>query len=103
MKGRNFARKRALILKSGRGERFARKALAHLARETGAEPVYSGRKLLGHRLPDGFTICELRRYRDKQAAFDELRGIWRFAHLHENRLPDKAFPCPRCLGWHLAT
>ncbi len=61
MTGRKFARQRARILARGRSDRTARRAIAHLAREAGVAPVMLGHKLVGHVLPDGFMVCQLRR------------------------------------------
>lgn len=103
MNGRRFASKRGRILYRARSERYARRAIERLARECGARPVYAGRKLVAHEFPDGFVVCERRRYRDRDAALDELRGVRAFAHLHDHRLPNRAFPCEHCGGWHLVS
>lgn len=101
MTGRDFARKRARILHRGRSTSWARKALAHLAREAGAAAFYSpGGKLQGHVTPDGFVVCEKRRYPTEAHALDELAGAWAFAHLREGKLPVRAYRCPRCGGFH---
>lgn len=100
MNGRQFAAKRGRILAHPRSARWARKAIAKMAREAGGVPVYVGAKLVGHEFPDGFVVCELRRYRDEAHAMDELQGVRAFAHLHDHRLPRRAFLCDRCGGWH---
>lgn len=102
MNAGNFARKRALIKRRGRGAKHERKALAHLAREAGAVAVHVDGRLVAHEMPDGSTVCELRRYRDGPAAHEELANLRAFAPLHPGkRLPVRAFPCPRCGGWHV--
>ena len=103
MTGRQFARQRARILARGRPDRTTRRALAHLAREAGAEPVTLGHKLVGHILPDGFMVCQLRRYPDEAAALGELDGVRAFSHLQPGKLPVRAFPCSHCKGWHLTS
>lgn len=104
MTGRDFARRRARIMQRGRGAAHERKALAHLAREAGAVAFYSpGGKLQGHVMPDGFVVCEKRRYPDLAAAQRELTGARAFAHLQENRIPVRAYPCNCCGGWHLSS
>lgn len=101
MNGRRFASKRARILKSGRPDRTQRKAIAHLAREAGAEAIYSGRKLVGHVMPSGTFICELRRYASEEAAVDELDQVHAFKHLQNRPVPVRPFFCPRCFGFHV--
>lgn len=102
MNGRGFAQRRARILKSGRPERTQRKAIAHLAREAGAVPWYAGRRLVGHEMPSGTFICELRRYPTRAAATVELDQVQAFAHLKDGPVPERAFPCDQCHGWHVA-
>ena len=103
MTGHDFARRRARIMHRGRSASWARRALAHLAREAGAVPVRSaGGKLQGHTLPDGFTVCELRRYPTERAAIEELANIYAFAHLRPRHVPTRHFFCERCRGYHLA-
>lgn len=102
MNAGDFARRRALIMRRGRGAKHERKALAHLARDAGAVPVYVGHRLVGHQLPNGSTVCELRRYADATAAHDELANVRAFAHFHQGkRLPVRAYECPHCGGWHV--
>ena len=103
MTGHDFARQRGRILKRGRGERHARRAMMHLAREAGARQVWAGGKLVGHVMPDGFTICELRRYASERAALEELANIAAFAHLQPKRIPVRAFHCAHCRGWHVSS
>lgn len=104
MNSRNFARQRALILNRGRGDRHQRRAMSHLVREADAQPIHAGGKLVGYRMPDGFVVCEKRRYRDRAAAMAELDNVHAFAHLHPNkRLPVRAYPCPWCGGWHVTS
>jgi hypothetical protein len=100
MNGRRFASKRGRILYRARSERHARRAIARLAREAGAQPIYAGGKLVAHVFPDGFVVCEKRRYRDQAAALAELAGTRAFAHLHDHKLPVRVYPCPHCMGWH---
>lgn len=102
MNGHTFARQRGRILKRGRGERHARRAMAHLAREAGAVPIWTAHKLVGHIMPDGSTVCELRRYASERAAAEELDAIRAFSHLQPKRIPVRAFACPFCGGWHLS-
>lgn len=104
MNGRNFARQRARMLNSGRPERTIRKAIAHLAREAGAQPVYVDGRLVAHVMPDGFTACELRRYRSERAAIEELANVEAFRPVHgDKRVPVRHFHCVHCRGFHLTS
>lgn len=103
MNGHQFASKRGRILHRPRSERHTRRAIERLARECGAQPVYVGRKLVAHEFPDGFVVCEKRRYRDHAAAMAELRNVHAFAHLHDHKLPGRAYQCERCGGWHVTS
>ena len=103
MNGHRFASKRGRILHRPRSERHARKAIAKLAREYGGWPVYVGSKLVAHAFPDGFMVCEKRRYRDRDAAMAELQNVHAFAHLHNHKLPGRAYHCERCGGWHVTS
>lgn len=104
MNAGNFARKRALILRRGRGAKHERKAMAHLVRDAGAVPVRVDGRVVAYRMPDGGTVCELRRYRDVQAAHQELQNVHAFAHLSPGkRLPVRPYECPFCGGWHVTS
>lgn len=104
MNPRHFPGKRARVIYRARSERHARKALAHLAREAGAQPVYVGGRLVRHVLPDGWAVCEKRRYSSEAAALAELQGVRAFAHLHPGRkLPVRAYACEHCHGWHVTS
>ncbi|PZQ21142.1 MAG: hypothetical protein DI569_12820 [Sphingopyxis macrogoltabida] len=103
MTGRKFARQRARIIARARSDSHAKRAIAHLAREAGALPVKAGHKLLGHVLPDGFTVCEKRRYASEGAAIAELTGVRAFAHLQPHKTPVRAYACDHCRGWHLTS
>lgn len=100
MNPRNFAGKRGRILHNARSDAHARRAIAHLARDCGAEPVHVHGKLVAHQFADGFVVCEKRRYRDQDAALAELAGTRAFAHLHTHKLPRRVYSCGRCGGWH---
>lgn len=103
MNGRRFAAKRGRILARPRSDRWARRAIAHLARDCEAEAVFVRGRLVAHHFPDGFVVCELRRYSTPDAAVEELRNVWAFAHLHDHRLPVRPFYCNRCRGFHVTS
>lgn len=103
MNGRQFAAKRGRILARARSERHARKAIEHMARKAGAQPVRINGKLIAHVFPDGFVVCEKRRFRDEAAALDELAGVRAFEHLHAHKLPGRAYQCANCGGWHMTS
>lgn len=100
MNGRRFAAKRARILARPRSDRHARRAIEHLARECDAQPVFVHGRLVAHVMPDGFVVCEKRRYATERAALDELENTRAFAHLHPNKIPVRVYRCPSCSGWH---
>lgn len=103
MSGRIFASKRGRILHRPRSEKHARKAIARLCRQHGGRPVYVRGQLVAHEFPDGFVVCERRRYRSHADAMAELAAVWAFAHLHTHRLPRRPYACPHCGGWHVTS
>lgn len=104
MNGRDFARQRALIEWRARSDAYRRKAMAHLVRQAGAVAIFVSGKLVGYRLPDGFMVCEKRRYRTEEAAQVELANVQLFARLNgAKRIPIRAYRCPYCNGWHVTS
>ncbi|MBF9235562.1 hypothetical protein [Microvirga alba] len=104
MNGRDFARQRALITWRARSEAHRRKAMARLIRQAGAVVVFVSGKLVGYRLPDGFVVCEKRRYRTESAALLELANVQLFTRLNgPRRIPIRAYQCTHCHGWHLTS
>lgn len=104
MNGRDFARQCALIDRRARNQEHRRKAMAHLVRRAGAVPVVRGGKTVGYRTPDGFMLCEKRRFRTRVAAQAELGAIRLFSqNVPHGRIPVRAYFCTYCQGWHLTS
>ena len=103
MNGRSFAQKRARILAQGRSDKVTRRAIAHLAREAGAEPVIIARKTVGYQMRSGVTVCDKRRYATEGEAVLELYNVQAFAHLSATKKPVRAYACPHCRGWHMTS
>lgn len=102
MHASEFARKRARIeRRAGARKGFASKALAHLVREAGAQPIHARGQLVGWRMPDGGVVCIKLRFRDLVAAQLELARIER--HAKNRNVPVRAYACQHCGGFHLTS
>lgn len=102
MHASEFARKRARIeRRAGARKGFASKALAHLVREAGAQPIHARGQLVGWRMPDGGVVCIKLRFRDLVAAQLELARIAR--HAKNKNVPVRAYACQHCGGFHLTS
>jgi hypothetical protein len=102
MNASEFARKRSQIERRAQGrESFRRKAMGHLVRESGAEPVMANGRLLGWRLPCGSVVCVKQRYRDAIGAENELARIRRFNS--GGHIPVRVYRCEWCHGFHLTS
>jgi hypothetical protein len=103
MNAGRFERDRCRIeSEPGRSNAWRKRALQHLIRQAGAEPISTGKRVVAYRLPDGKMVCKKRRFQNEQQALDTLRMI---AAEHEPRTkqPVRAYACYACMGWHITS
>jgi hypothetical protein len=97
-----FARARERIEgRSGRSDKWRKRAFKQLLKEAGAELVSAGSRVLAYRMPNGTTVCHKRRFVTFEAATSVLRQI--AAEPAPRMKPVRAYPCAVCRGWHLTS
>lgn len=102
MNASEFAKKRARIEHERRHSKgYAAKAFAALEREARVVRVYSGRKLVAWRLPNGQTVCRKRRYRTEVDAMMALVAVHRDPKTP--KVPVRWYSCGYCHGYHLTS
>ena len=102
MRPADFAKARARIILRAQGRAaFYERAMAHLVKKAGAQEVRVGGQVVAWVMGGGGTVCVKRRYRDQEAANDELAHIK--AHTRGYKAPARSYRCPHCGGWHLTS
>lgn len=104
MNAAEFLRKRGIIarqVQASRKHSWGIRAMQALVAEAGAVAVVTGQTVTGYRMPSGQVACTKKRFPDQAAALDAMDQISRTQGTHEK--PKRAYPCPHCKGWHLAT
>ena len=71
-------------------------------RDAKAALVIVARKVVGYRLPNGEMVCVKERHRDEAAALAALARI-QASNWNNHRVPQRAYQCDHCHGWHLTS
>lgn len=102
MNAGQFAKRRARIEgEHGRRRGYASKAMEALVREAGAALIIAHGKVVAWRMPNGQVVCRKRRYTSQDAAEYALGLV--HAGPHARYVPERAYLCPYCAGWHLTS
>jgi hypothetical protein len=102
MKPAEFAKRRSKIEYAQRKSRtWKHRAMQKLIREASAVVVMSAGRVIGWQMQNGQIVCFKQRYRNEDQAALNLAMIR--ASSCRDVLPQRAYYCPTCNGWHLSS